>query len=208
MTSSATVFHQTSQEYLTRLSKIPYLDRANFLGADVEGSSLCIEMYGRPYWISAEGVFNQRREVCSFSKQVVLLNYILRCPEALPRKGRWIAWREVPGSGPLAVYMGANAVKPIECTFSGDVKKLQEASRLLGGKEDSQDRSSDFSATFKLLPRISLHLKFNDGDEEFPASCTLLFTEDVSLWLDTESLAILTVLFVATLCGKGDPAHP
>jgi hypothetical protein len=40
------------------------------------------------------------------------------------------------------------------------------------------------------LPRISLLLLFNDGDEEFPAKCTVLFQRHAEYYLDPECLAI------------------
>jgi len=105
----------------------------------------------------------------------------------------------VKGSGPLAVYFSENVVKPVEQRFSGKLSELADRCEALGGTQDSTGNSYDFSVTFDLLPRIPVALRFNDADEEFASSCTLLFASDVAAWLDPESLAILAVLFVQKL---------
>jgi len=50
--------------------------------------------------------------------------------------------------------------------------------------------SYDLSYEFNALPRIALLLLFNDGDEEFPAKCTVLFQRHAEYYLDPESLAM------------------
>lgn len=199
MSDSLTVFEKTYGWYLKQLATCDYLSRAERLGASVHDDSLVFSFLNDSMSVSRIGVVGPGGKAPGFSESIVLMNYILRCPEALPVRGDWITYREVEGSGPLAVYFFDNALKPIQHRFAGHLPGLREACALLGGREDAGAESYDLAATFSLLPRIPLGLRFNDADEEFPASCTLLFASDVSAWLDAESLAILAVLFAQKL---------
>lgn len=195
MGKSLTVFDKTYEGYLARLRGCDYLGRAGRLGAAVRDDALVVPFLNERFFVSPMGLVGPAGAVPGFSESIVLLNYILRCPERLPVGGEWISYREVKGSGPLGVYFSDNAVKPLANRFAGKLSELSVACRKLGGRETPGAGAYDVSATFTLLPRIPLSLRFNDADEAFPASCTLLFASDVSSWLDPESLAILAVLF-------------
>lgn len=195
MSQSLTVFDKTYGWYLDRLRACDYRGRAHRLGAEVCNDALVLPFLNERFSVSRMGLAGPGGAVPGFSESVVLFNYILRCPERLPAGGEWISYREVKGAGPLAVYFSDNAVTPLANRFAGKLSELSAACRMLGGRETPDAGAYDVSATFDLLPRIPLSLRFNDADEVFPASCTLLFASDVSSWLDPESLAILAALF-------------
>lgn len=75
---------------------------------------------------------------------------------------------------------------------------MKKACGELGGSPHEMDITYDLSIRFVALPRISLLLLFNDGDEEFPAKCTVLFQKHAEYYLDPESLAMTG----ACLAGK------
>lgn len=199
MRQSLTVFDKTYGWYLKQLAACDYLHRGALLGADVRDDALFFSFINEPHSVSRVGVVGPDGKDPGFTENIVLLNYILRCPKALPPRGGWIPFREVTGSGPLAVYFAENVVKPVERAFVGRLSALAEAGAALNGRPDPTDAAFDLAVTFDLLPRIPLSLRFNDADAEFPASCSLLFASDVGAWLDPESLAILAVLFTRKL---------
>ena len=198
MEPSMTVFEKTKAWYKEQLEHFDLPGKAAFLGAEPFKQEHRISFLAEPFGVCGDAFFHEKGRPLSFSEEVVLCNYILRCPAQMPQKGGWITWREVPGSGALSVYVSTNARKVIEKRFSNDLFGLEKASRALGG-EILPSSGHDFSARFDLLPRIPLTLCFNFSGDDFPASCTLLFAEDVSHWLDTESLSILAVLFAGKL---------
>lgn len=199
MSESLTIFETTYERYLTQLAACDYLGRAPRLGGEVRDGELTLLLLEEPFSISLHRVEGPEGREAGFSESVVLFNYVLRCPEVLPVQGEWITYREVKDSGPLAVHFSKNAVTPVEERFTGKLGELAERCASLGGKLDPSCQGYDFAATFDLLPRIPLALRFNDADEEFPAACSLLFASDVGSWLDPESLAILAVLFIQKL---------
>ncbi|MFH0997654.1 MAG: DUF3786 domain-containing protein, partial [Pseudomonadota bacterium] len=59
--------------------------------------------------------------------------------------------------------------------------------------------SYDLSMQVYALPRVSLLLLFNDGDDEFTARCSVLFQKQAKSYLDLESLAMTSTLLANNL---------
>jgi len=89
--------------------------------------------------------------------------------------------------------------KPIVKRFSGRLDALSDASHKLGGKPCDLGLSYDFAMEFKLLPQIEILLLFNDCDDEFPATCSVLFQKQAEHYLDPESLIMTGMAFTQRL---------
>ncbi|MCG6909203.1 MAG: DUF3786 domain-containing protein [Deltaproteobacteria bacterium] len=195
----AAVFEETYQNYLKQLAGIDCLARADVLGAKVSGNALAIDFYGDTYNVSAAGVTDARGKRANFAVSVVLCKYILVCPEEVVPDGIWVTYREFKDAGPLTGYFNSNTNKTIETTFSGRLDKLERASRRLGATAVEDGAAYDLSLAFKALPRIPVLLRFNDGDAEFPAQCSILFRRSAEHYLDMESLAIAGTFLTGNL---------
>ena len=88
-------------------------------------------------------------------------------------------------------YFASDTEKAIEKRFSGRLDALKRACAAFGGHQTEMDISYDLSVQFDALPRISMLLLFNDGDEEFAAKCNVLFQKHAEFYLDPESLAMM-----------------
>ena len=62
---------------------------------------------------------------------------------------------------------------------------------MLGGYPPALEVQYDFAMQFDALPMIPLILLFNDLDEEFPATCSMLFQSRIEKYLDAECIAML-----------------
>ena len=69
--------------------------------------------------------------------------------------------------------------------------RLKRACDALGASIPDMDIACDLCRRFTLLPKMPLLLVFNDADDDFPASASLLFEKRASTYLDAESQAIL-----------------
>ena len=76
---------------------------------------------------------------------------------------------------------------------------LEERCRKLGAAPLEDGAAYDLSLMFKALPRIPVLLRFNDGDDEFPAQCSILFRQSAEHYLDMESLAIAGTFLAGNL---------
>jgi len=185
------VFEETYDKYMSQISHIDLLPRAERLGAEPAGNILIIPYYKKPYRISIDGVFDETGKRANFAISVVLFQYIFSCPAEIPIAGDLVTYREFKDAGPLAGYFTSNTNKIIETTFAGNPEALRYACKKLGGRLLDDDPSWDLSLEFDMLPRIPIRLRFNDKDDEFPAQCSILFRQSAESYIDmVESLAI------------------
>ncbi len=195
----ARVFEETYQRYLGELGKIDITTRADLLGARLEHGRLRIPFYEREFLVSKDGLEDCGGRSISPAVRVVLCKYILTCPTELPPlSDRLVTYREFRDAGPLTSYFTTNTNKILETTFAGNVSRLQERSLLLGG-EIKASPIYDLSVQFYALPRIPVLLNFNDRDELFPASASLLYRASAECFLDMECLAITGTLLAGKL---------
>lgn len=195
----AAVFEETYKNYLQQLAGIDYLSRADVLGAGTSGNELFIEFYGQAYRISDSGITDPSGKKANFAICVALCKYILVCPREVMQDGMWVTYREFRDAGPLIGFFNTNTNKTIESSFSGRMDLLAKASRKLGATPVEDGASYDLSLMFKALPRIPVLLRFNDGDAEFPAHCSILFRQSAEHYLDMESLAIVGTFLAGNL---------
>jgi len=191
MKGKSPVFEKTYRVYLKRLAAVDLKSRAETLGGGWSKEGLIIPFYGTPHRISPAGVtIADGGHKATFAVRVVLCNYVLRCPVKEPHGEELVTYREFRDAGPLIGYFANNTNKVIEQTFTGRLKDLTEACQRIGGKTFTDGSAYDLSMKFNSLPKIPVYLRFNDGDEEFPAQASILFHRSAEAFLDMESLAI------------------
>ncbi len=193
------VFEETYDKYMSQISDIDLMPRAERLGAEHAGDTLIIPYYEKPFRVSTDGVFDETGKRANFAISVVLFQYVFSCPDEIPIAGNWVTYREFKDAGPLANYFTSNTNKIIETTFAGNPEALRYASKKLGGRLLDDDPSWDLSLAFNMLPRIPIHLRFNDKDDEFPVQCSILFRQSAESYIDMESLAIGATYLIGML---------
>lgn len=193
------IFEETYQLYLRELVHTDFAARADLLGVKSENGGVRVPLYDRDYFVSKEGISDPDGLEVNPAVRVVLCKYILTCPAKLPTlSDRLVTYREFKDSGPLISYFTTNTNKIIETTFAGNVSALRQSSQLLGGEVKTSE-TYDLSIQFHALPRIPVLLNFNDRDELFPATASILYRASAECFLDMECLAITGTLLAGRL---------
>lgn len=195
----SSVFEQTYQHYLARISRIDYLARADLLGVERDGEALVIPLYDRLYTVSGTAIEGLDGNRATDAVRVILGKYVLSCPDELPPLSPvWVTYREFVDAAPLVSYFTSNTNKNIEAHFSGRVELLEQRCFQLGATAE-ENPAYEVSARFLALPRIPVVLNFNDADELFPAVCSILYQKSADRFLDMECLAMTGTLLAGKL---------
>ncbi len=193
------VFEETYEKYLEEIRNIDYLSKSTMLGVDISSNALEIPLYDRLYRVADRGIEDSGGAPVPPAVRVILCKYVLMCPVELPRvSDQLMTYREFRNAGPLISYFTTNTNKIIETTFSGRRDALQERCRQLGGIL-RDDQSYDLSVEFSALPRIPVIVNFNDRDDLFPATCSILYKASAEIYLDMECLAMSGTLLAGKL---------
>jgi hypothetical protein len=190
-TGKAGVFKETYENYVQEIAGLDFGKIAVGLGGEMGDTGILIPYFNREYTVSSTGVTNCLGAIPDFAISVVLLKYVLMAPLVRPiPRGEWRSFRDFADAGPLVAYFSSNATKVLERAFAGKVDLLEERCRAIGATASLFTSSYDLSMEVRVLPNIPVVINFNDGDTEFPPSCTILYDRTVESCLDMECVAI------------------
>lgn len=189
------VFDETYRRYLSEFACLDIKKCAPVLGVEPDGDDVLVRFFTETYRVSQTGVTapDGRRPIHAVS--VVLLKYFILCPQNIPEDDRWVSYREFKDAAPFVGAFANNTEQTIADNFCGDADGLAGACTRLGGTKADQGLPYDVAMQVYALPRIPLLLLFNDADDEFSSSCSVLFARRAEKFLDMECLAIVGWLF-------------
>lgn len=199
MKPEKTVFEKTYSDYLAQIEKVDLGKTGDLLGLKLIDNALSIPLLGDVFTVSGKGIRNEAGKKPGFDRCVILAKYILLCPETLPSCHEWTAFRDLKNAGPLEKYFRNDVESVLIGFFSGKSSLLKKAVEDLGGRPPAIDLNYDLAAELFLLPKLPVMIVFNDEDDEFPATCSVLFEQHAESFLDAESLAILANVFAGKL---------
>ena len=191
MNDEESVFEKTYRYYLEQIGDVDMNAVAWNLDATVEKDGLIIPLFGEELFASANGIQDAGGNRPSIDICVILSKYILICPKELPVDKEWVSYRDFRDAGPLINYFSNDVEQAIGKRFAGKLDALQKAGEAIGGYTPELDVSNDVGMQFDALPRIPMTLLFNDADDEFEATCSVLFQRRTEQHLDAECIAML-----------------
>lgn len=191
MNEKASVFEETYTNYLHRVAELDLARIAGRLGAEMAGEELIIPIFGNSYRISKHGLSDISGRRPDFSVSVVLFKYLLLCPDEEPIEDDWVSFKDFKDAAPFAGAFVNYTEVPLANHFAGNLTRLKEAARMLGGQPPVADFPYDLCLQFSALPKVPVLMLFNDSDEEFAARCSVLFERRAEKYLDMECLAMV-----------------
>ncbi len=196
-----TIFETYYENYRRQIAEVDFLSIKETLDITLSGNDAIIPFFGETYIISKTGIADESGNRPDYGICVILSKYLLLCPDAPVANEEWATLKDFHKSSQftnLNVFT-SDAERPIIKNFSGRIDVLLKASQKLGGKPADLSSSYDLSMEFTALPKIKLLMLFNDSDDEFPASCSVLFQRQAEEYLDPESLIMVGIAFTNRL---------
>jgi hypothetical protein len=172
---------------LGRFDFEPLSDR---LGIKIDDNRAIIPLFDKSYEISKAGIVDPSGKQPSFDVCVILCKYLLLAPDSRPKEKDWVSYRGLKDSGPLINYFSNDVERAISSHFSGKLGELVQTAYSLGGYRPDIEPDYDLCVGFNALPMIPIIMLFNDTDDEFPSTCSILFERRAEKYLDAECLAI------------------
>ncbi len=191
MMNKESVFKKTYENYLAQVNGIDFNSVKQKLGVEVENNEMIIPLFGKLYNVSGTGISDPGGKQPMLDICVILCKYILLCPQIPPKEKDWISFRDLKDSGPLTTYFENDVERAIATYFDGRLGDMRNAGRTLQGYSPDIEVSYDMSMQFDALPKVPLVMLFNDADDEFSATCSVLFERRAENYLDPECLAMV-----------------
>lgn len=140
------------------------------------------------------------RPLTGIAMQAMLMYYFTTADGA-PPGADWISFTDLPdGRFYTQAYHGYTG-KLLAARFGNELAAFEAAAQALGGKHQPL---ASVAYAFELLPRVRLLAAYWLGDEDFPASCQVLFSSGVGHYLPTDACAIAGGMLARRLLAATD----
>ena len=204
MSQKSEIFDTHYHDYLDKIGRADHESVREILAIESEGDIFQVPLMETLYRVSAEGIFNPEGKRPAYGICVILAKYILNCPDTVHQDLQWVSFRDFRQTSHFTNvnYFASDTEQAITKHFSGRLADLEKACEITGGIREETEMPYDLAVSFRILPRISQLLLFNDRDEEFPAQCKVLFHRHSEFYLDPESLAMTGAVLAKTLTAQ------
>jgi hypothetical protein len=189
MEKQDSIFEKHYENYLEQLNDVDLSRCESIMGISVneEKGLANIPFFKTIYQVSPLGVMDERGRRPDYGICVVLLKYLLMCPERIPTETDWISYRDFKDSGQAQNSgLSSYASQAISRRYTGNIGLLKAAVNGLGGRPPETEYPYDISAVLMALPRIPILFLFNDAEEQFPAQASILYERRAASFLDAE----------------------
>ncbi len=133
----------------------------------------------------------------SHPEKGLILHYLLTAAGAEPT-GEQITFRQVPGGISYHAAFLRRARDPLIMVFGDRPERLLELGPMIGGRPGD---FGDVSVVVKALPRVEIILVLWKGDDEFGPEGNILFDANITDYLPSEDIAMISGQVVYTLMG-------
>jgi hypothetical protein len=193
------VFEITRRGYLAEIAGIDFGRIENGLAISVQADAAVVPFLGTEYRVSADAITGPDGRPAPAAVCVVLCKHLLMCPQPRPLAADWVSFRDFRDAAPLASSFANTVEGAIARGFAGHAADLARAADALGGRPPEGGFRYDVCRVIPALPRVPVLLLFNDADEDFPASCSVLYERRAERYLDMECLAMLGAMLAEGL---------
>jgi len=129
------------------------------------------------------------------SARLLILRYLLEGHDA-PGNGAFLPYRALPWGEVYNANFQGRCIKRLAFTFSSRIPAFSQACLSLGGKQIS---GADAAFELSFLDKHRVRLLLWSGDDEFPPSSQILFSDDCALAFTAEDLAAAGDLIISRL---------
>lgn len=183
------IFEINYRNYLQKVNDVDLSQCASVLDitVDEEKRTAEIPFFKTIYRVSQFGVVDEGGKRPDYGICVVLLKYLLMCPQHVPPENDWVTSRDFSDSGQTQdAGLSEYTTSVISKRYSGSLSRLKTAVKAIGGKSPKTEYPYDLSAILTALPRLPILFLFNDADEQFPAQSSILYERRAERFLDAE----------------------
>lgn len=187
-----------NQEYESNYEKVFSYFQGEFLKLDQEAAAeklglfceedaIMIPWFGNCWRIDRNTgiITDENGNIPDVTQRLLIIHHFCFFRMDAVHSDKWVPFRQIREAACFERAYKKSAVDPIVEYFAGKTELFVQAARALGGTPVPYG-----DAGFRIypLPQIGLTYIFYDADEEFEASCNILFESTVTWWIHPESV--------------------
>lgn len=181
-------YQKLALDNIAAVFRTPPPDLAHRLGGTPAQGGVDLRAFGGQWHLDRRGVHAIGGRGGSI--EALLISIYARHNHPAPiQAAPFIAFKELPGSGPYAGAFSVHAQQALAPHVALMPKRLDVLCAALDGTVAKRPEAGDVAITVRPLPKIALHYICYHADEDFPASVTCLYSLNASVFMPTDALA-------------------
>jgi len=171
-----------------KLKTIPPFEIAKNSGCqwNKQEETLVVPYLGRQYHIKASD-FSFKEADINTREKILIFHYLARSKN-ISETENLISFSELEAGNIYKPSIEARVYRVLTDKFGSHVEDFLRKARLLGGQETHLGK---FSVKIQVFPKICVYFIFYPADDEFPASCQILFDSSIKQLLETEDVVVM-----------------
>lgn len=170
-------------------------------GSAFDGTCFSLTLLGRAVKVSfpeGRAVYAGDGPELDDVSSILLIRYLLE-GSRVESRGRFMAYAEMPwGEAYLAPFTG-RCIKRLAFGFGFDLEKFADRCQALGG---TKAEGGDIACDIPFFENLTLRLILWAGDDEFPPSAQILFSDNFQFAFSAEDLAYVGDIVINALKGR------
>jgi hypothetical protein len=130
--------------------------------------------------------------------KVLIIHYLINS-RIRPLTGNMISFKEITCGAIYYDTFYKRAISPLIKTFSGRLDAFHKAAEVLGG---IAEKYGNASRTIKIFPLVPITYVLWEGDDEMPATGTILFDKSITNFLPGEDIVLAASFGVYALMAQ------
>jgi hypothetical protein len=126
--------------------------------------------------------------------QLLIMRYLIE-GRFVENKGGFLTFREVPWGTIYTAQFDGRCIKRLAFGFGSKPEALKKAMDKIGAKAL---KIGDFAYEFELMPGLKMQFILWQGDDEFPPSSQILFSDNFPLAFTAEDMAVIGDVSITT----------
>ena len=173
------------------------------VGFNKEKSVFTLEFMGRAYEVGfpefsarvADGKTDYAPLEDMHAAKLLVMRYLIegRYIETL---GKFMTFREMPWGEVYVAQFDGRCIKRLAFGFGSKPELLERAMERLGA---TRIKMGDIAYELELLPGLKMQFILWQGDDEFPPSSQILFSDNFSVAFTAEDMAVIGDVTIGTL---------
>lgn len=127
--------------------------------------------------------------------QLLIMRYLIEA-SFFETKGKFLTFREMPWGAVYIAPFDGRCIKRLAFGFGGKPEPLEKAMSKIGAGTLSL---GDFSYEFELLDGFKMQFILWQGDDEFPPSSQILFSDNFPMAFTAEDMAVIGDITIGTM---------
>ncbi|MCM8825600.1 MAG: DUF3786 domain-containing protein [Candidatus Omnitrophica bacterium] len=121
-------------------------------------------------------------------EKILILHYLIRSNNSIAETGSLISFSELQAGNIYKPSIESRVYRPLLDKFGSSGEKFLKKAFSLGAEKIEL---SEFSVKIKVFPKVWIYVVLYLEDEEFPASCQILFDSSIIKIFETEDIVVM-----------------